>query len=490
MPRPLRLGLELLALAAWVALARYASFDLAIADQDESYYLLQGAAWFAGHPPYTQLWDVKPPGLLLIFGVFNWLAPPGVLASRIGSAVAVFLGSVALFRFARHHLSGRGTALVAAFLYPPFTAVLWGASSPPEPFLAPFVIWGMDIAVGWWTGARARGLASCLAAGSLFGAAVLIKQTAVFELALAALAAAWPPSRPGWRPLALFIAAAALPSLAFIAYSIALGVAPLAYLTPFLAALYRLNGDGISFVGGIGRFLPMMKPLLPILLGALLCIPERRRLVREPDFAAVKFIALWAAASAAGIIAMRSMYAHYYLTLVPPLVLATALWLRTIAGGIGRTAVAVLCGVAAIFAIAWAPIFEIPDMRRAALPDNAAAALVELGLKPGDGLFVADQDPMIYLLTGARIPTRYAFSQHLMCAFHLPDGRAQEDEIRRIMEGKPGFVVISHERQWMLCDLPDHLALVDEYLTRDYDLAKTVDGGRESVDIYRLKEAP
>ena len=131
-------------------------------------------------------------------------------------------------------------------------------------------------------------------------------------------------------------------------------------------------------------------------------------------------------------------------------------------------------------------------MRPEALPRLAAEALRADGMRPGDTLYVVDQDPMIYLLTGARIPTRYAFTQHLMCPFTLPD-RSQEAEIRRIMEEeRPRFVVVDSNRQWMLCerDRPANMALVDSYLARDYGSVTGVDAGRESVDIFRRKEPP
>jgi hypothetical protein len=479
-------------LAAWVPIARYASFAYAIADQDEAYYLLHGGLWMQGIPPYTAVWDVKPPGLLLIFGLFSLFGSAPVLAARIGTSVAVLLGALALHRFADRHLPGRHTKLLAAFLYPPFTAVLWGVTSPPEPFLLPPVILGLDLAFGWRSGATVRAPWSCFSVGLLFGLAVLVKQTAVFEFALAAwYAAAAPFRRPDLGALALLLAGAALPSLAFLAYEFGVGVDLVTALTPFVSAAQRLGGDGISFGGGLLRFLPMLKPVLPLFAGGLFCFAIRRELARAERFAGVAFVGQWFLASAAGIVAMRSMYAHYYLTLVPPAVLASAIWLDWIAERLPRLALPAIALALAAYPMAYAPLFEIRDMRPGDLPDLAAAALEAAGMRPGDTLYIVDQDPMIYSLTKARIPTRYAFSQHLMCDFQLPD-RGQDDEVRRIMASRPRFVLVDHDRQWMLCEVPhrERFAAIDEWLQRDYALASTVDGIRESVDIYRRKEPP
>ena len=82
-------------LALWVFTARFASFAFGIADQDEAFYLLHGGLWLQGAPPYTAVWDVKPPGLLLIFAAIRLVATPGVLAARIATGLAVLAGLLA-----------------------------------------------------------------------------------------------------------------------------------------------------------------------------------------------------------------------------------------------------------------------------------------------------------------------------------------------------------------------------------------------------------
>ncbi len=479
------------ALALWVLVSRWASFLWPIADQDEALYLLIGGAWMHGIPPYTALWDVKPPGLFLIFGLFSLFGPDRIVASRLGTAFMVLLGALAIHRFARRHLPGRHSATIAAVLYPPFTTIFWGVCSHPEAYLTPLVVLGLDIAAGWFTAKEPRTAWRCLACGLLFGCAGMIKQTAIFEFALAAGIAAWPPLRPNWRALVWLLPAAAAPGLAFIAYEWVAGVDLPSLLTPFVNATQRLGGDGISFGGGLLRFLPMLKPDLPLFAGALFCFAVRRSLRRGDRFDGVRFLGLWCLASGAGIIAMRSMYGHYFLTLMPPMLLAATVWIGFVTATGPRWAMPAIAAGLAAYPLVYSPLFELPDMRPADLPQLAAAALSRHGMVPGDTLYIVDQDPVIYLLTGATIPTRYLFTQHLMCDFTLPDG-SQEAEITRIMDQHPRFVLIDHARQWMLCEKEhqDRMALIDGDLARDYTLAEKVDGIKESVDIYRLKDTP
>ena len=40
-----------------------------VIDWDESTYILMGQSVLDGHLPYTELWDLKPPGAFLIYAV-------------------------------------------------------------------------------------------------------------------------------------------------------------------------------------------------------------------------------------------------------------------------------------------------------------------------------------------------------------------------------------------------------------------------------------
>ncbi len=266
------------------------------------------------------------------------------------------------------------------------------------------------------------------------------------------------------------------------------------YLTPFIGAASRLHGDGISFGAGLLRFLPMCKPILPLFAGGLLLAAERRALARLPDAAGVRTIYLWIAASAAGAVAMRSMYFPYFMPLVAPLLIASLLVLRTSLAGLARPAAkfaltfAVLT-IIGLYPLLWFANFEVYDVGASHLPAEVARAMHEAGLRPTDTIYVVDQETTIYLFTGAALPTRYIQSDHLVCDFTLPDTEP-DAEIRRIMASQPRFVVITHARRWMVCERPDRVAIVDTYLTRGYTLLTTLGEDGQSVDINRRNRGP
>ncbi len=485
-------------LVLWVIAVRYRSFDLRVSDADESLFILIGQAWLTGHLPYVAIWDVKPPGLFLLFAIAQWVIGPGILAARLLTALAVLAGSLALFRFARRHFAGPWMAPAAAFLYPAYTIILYGLRSRPEVLLAPLVILALDLALTERNSQSGGRGPRVVLSGLLLGFAVMVKQTAGFESLLAAglIAVRVPGSgrAVSWSPLAKFAIAGALPSAGFLAYFALKGADPALYLTPFIGAASRLHGDGISFAAGLWRFLPMCKPILPLLAGGLLLVAERRALGRAPDAAPVRTIYLWIAASAAGAVAMRSMYFPYFMPLVAPLLISSLLVLRTWLAQLARPlaqfaltfAVVTILGA---YPLLWFANYEVHDVGSSPLPAAVARALDDAGLRPADTIYVVDQETTIYLFAGARLPTRYIQSDHLVCDFALPD-TAPDAEIRRIMATRPRYVVISHARRWMVCERADRVAIVDAYLARDYTLMTTLGEDGQSVDIYQRNRAP
>jgi 4-amino-4-deoxy-L-arabinose transferase-like glycosyltransferase len=491
----LRKAFWLLALVLWVVAVRYRSFDLSVSDADESLFILIGQSWLAGHLPYVAIWDVKPPGLFLLYAAAQWLIGPGILAARVMTAAAVFAGSLALYNFSRKHLEGGWVAPAAAILYPPYTTILFGLRSLPETLLAPFVIQALSLALAE-RNRRSDGAGWRVPlSGLLLGCAVMIKQTAGLESLLAAgligirLRDRGPPII-ACRPVAEFAAAGALPAVWFLAYFALSGVDSTYYLTPFLGVVHRLRGDGFSFAAGLFQFLPGCKPILPLLAGGLLLLAERHRLRRAPDASAIRAIYLWMAASAAGVLAMRSMYHRYFVPLIPSLLLGSLrvleLWEARLDG---RRRLAVFSAALLAFAaypFFWSAISGVSEEAFSHPPLAVVHAMYKAGLRPQDALYVVDEDMTIYLFAHANFATRYLDPQHLVCNFTLP-GTTANAEIRRIMANRPRFVVVSHSRRRMVCERPDRVAIVDSFLARDYRLLTTVSQHGESVDIYRLQ---
>jgi hypothetical protein len=155
---------------------------------------------------------------------------------------------------------------------------------------------------------------------------------------------------------------------------------------------------------------------------------------------------------------MRATYPVYVLPLLAPLCLASGGALAALAGlghGRWRPLAVALTTSAALYPVGYTLAFPDPgfDPRPALI-----AAAIERRV-PGRPVFVVDYDPAIYALSGAPMPTRFPFPQHLMCDFPaLPVDPVAE--LRRIMARRPAALVITANRRRMVCEQPARADLV------------------------------
>ena len=70
---------------------RFPFFFQDVINWDESTFILMGQSVLDGHLPYTELWDVKPPGAFLIYALFIALFGKSIVSIRIGGTLCVAL---------------------------------------------------------------------------------------------------------------------------------------------------------------------------------------------------------------------------------------------------------------------------------------------------------------------------------------------------------------------------------------------------------------
>src|ERR1700688_908331 len=95
-------------------LVRVVAFYSPVINWDETIYALVGNAWIHGNPPYTAVWDNKPPFLYALFAFFEIIIPDPVIAIRMlgvvaATAAAILVGEVAKSRGASNHAAFFGS---------------------------------------------------------------------------------------------------------------------------------------------------------------------------------------------------------------------------------------------------------------------------------------------------------------------------------------------------------------------------------------------
>lgn len=478
-----------LALVAAAVAMRLPLMLLARPYNDELMYALVGHQWLMGHPPYSVLWDVKPPGLFALYAAAESMLGDPLLGPRVLPVICIVATALALRRLAIAWVGDGRAGFMAGLLYASYSLVLEGVMGSSELLVAPFVAFALLLAgrPGAWP---------ALLSGFLFGLAGMVKQVAIFEavLGFAIMYAANGERRSGFlAPASLYCLGGLTPFLAFAAYFGSVGTLDEFLQATVFSAALRTRGDGVSLLEGLQRFLPMLRPVLPLLVLCALCVTERRWFRDRRNPAHFTRVFAWFLAAAGGILVLRSMYDHYFLTLLPPLALGAGLFLAELQRQVsifrrGAVLPAVIVALMA-FPPAWVTVraeWPIGDRDAAAITQR----LAEHGLVGGTDepeLYVADHELALYLMTRTLQPTRFAYPQHLICDFPLPPGIKPEMELERVMARRPGYVVITTRRSRMICTREDRMALLGRHLEAEYELVARVGSEIDPVDIFRLR---
>jgi 4-amino-4-deoxy-L-arabinose transferase-like glycosyltransferase len=449
-------------------LLRLPSFFRSVLDWDESLYVLIAGQILSGHLPYTTIWDNKPPGIYVIFALFEALFRDPVIAIRAATVVFVSLDAVIVWRLTHVLLAGaparlarRGAWLAAAG----FTLGALsndGLSANTELFMAGFSAAAILAAIdpGFCT---RHPLRRATWTGLLFGLACMVKYVAVFEapaVAFALLLATPSGWRAGVQKSAAAIAGALiLPAMTVTAYAAA-GQIPLLWSCSIAAnfarvavpfSLPQLHAAAFTI---LPRWLPAVFASCAVLVSAPFAAIAWRRgaAMRAATFGHV-LLALWLLGGALGVISAKSFYDHYFLQILPAASIALALVTARLFPAFGRISrfSAALLAMALLFIPAragyWSLIAAIQPLRAPQggfQPDTPAriAATLRPKIAAGATLYVFDSQPIIYALTGAAPPTRFVLPSVLTrCFLARVAGVNAPAEVARILSSNPDFII-------------------------------------------------
>lgn len=449
--------------------------------EDEVFFALVGQRWLDGLLPYVASFDVKPPGIFAVFALAQAVFGMSVATIKGLELFSVAGSALGLYLIGTRHFS-KAVGWFAATLYPLYcTVALSGVKAPTELVQAPFTIFA---ALATMEAVRGGGLRWVVMSATLLGAAASIKQPAAF-VALALIASTcWYKRRGRLHVAVLFLVALSIVPLAFLLIYILNGQALALLEGAVFGAAGRLHGDNIGFVSGIIRFFPMSRPLL-VLVCLTLLVMTRGRWLRGGPLAAGTAVALaWLAGEVTGIIAMRAMYDHYFLTLVPPLTLLAGVGLFHLTGAGQRSRPILIIPV--LVAATLVP-FAFGG-RGVSLPGTdvsfaVARELASLGLSPKKRILIVNRGMLIYLLAKDQPTSRYFHPEHLLCDFPAPD----VDPLKIALSSQPIALVLADTKRRMVCERPDRWAEVKSAIAANYSLVAHVPGKFDSFDIFRRR---
>jgi hypothetical protein len=446
--------------------------------EDEAFFALVADRWLAGLWPYAASFDVKPPGLFAMFALAEAAFGASVATIKGLEIACVALVAFGLYLIGSRHIS-RGAGWFAAALYPVYSLTLSGVDAPTELLKGPFEVFAVLAVLEALRGDRV-GLGWIAAAGLSLGAAGTIKQTAIFPALALFAAILWRARTRGLATAATFGGGLLCAPLGFALLFWIGGHLPELLSGAVVGAAGRLNGDNISFIGGLERFFPLMRPLLALLVAGLLLLTRWTRIRRGPLALGASVVVAWLVGEAVGIIAVRAMYDHYFLALAPPLLLAAGITVRHLIGDQHERRLFVTMAASAL-----ALAVPLALDRRKVSPDvdtvaaaRAAQRLSDVGV-PRDGhILVLGRGLLVYIYSERQPGARYFHPQHLLCDFPAPDS----DPLATALSENPSALIVNHG-VGMVCERDDRWAEALAAIKADYCYAAQVSSPPDRFDI-------
>lgn len=438
----------LLAVALTIAIRWGGIGDIA-AHADEQFYLLVGDHLLnRGAVPYVEIWDRKPVGLFLLFAGVRLLGGEGIVQYQIVAllAVAATSGILAMWIL---RWSGWIGAVAGVLLYNGLLVSHLGFGGQAEVFLNLFVV-----AAGWLVhglvvartprenvDVRRFALVGGLAM-LLCGLAIQIKPTAVLPGGFLGLALLWATLRAGlrWKQVTrlaiIWVGLALLPTMLVVLSYWAMGFLDQWMFANIFSIFEKAPdraGAVVARIADIGREFGR-----PFAVAAILALGQCLFRRDKGLWVSTLFLLGWLLSGWAAFAALSAAYPHYALVMAPMGSLMTGYAAR---GNVPGYAVAIWLMNLSLDNVG---LYEkrLRDSAPVAAQIEAMAGTIRRHLGQGECLYVYHGPVVLYQLTHACIPTRFAFPNHLSIRTEASGlGADPVKETSRILTTDPAVIV-------------------------------------------------
>lgn len=472
---------------------------------DEQFYLLTADRWLnAGLVPYVDIWDRKPIGIFLIYAPAVLWFKNGVVGYQILGAIATLATCAVVYNMGLW-FGGRLVAFAAALFYAAIL-MLWSGAGGQTP-----VFYNLPMALGAYLILRLAHkpelrsgviAASLLGASLLFGIALQIKYICVFEicfLSLVGLGALIARERLSMAKAAVL--AGGMVFLGLLPTLVAGGVyAVLGHWQEFWFAnfLSILGKRTWRYTGWIYVLNLLSAVIYCVIFWMLSGYALSRGLKDRPEVAGYGWmivgLSAWLAGAVLGALMLGNPILHYFLPTAAPLALLSAVGLERLAHRRATDAqpfaaqVKILLGGTMAICTAAAIVINIQSSaRRGAAQVYPAAAYMREHIDLGCP-YIFNDYPVLYYLTRCNAPSVYAFPNHLTETAELHALPVDtETELRRVLATRPGMIFV---RRPFPPELDTgQITIMEEALTKDYEVGKVFPGFHQEFTIYLRKKS-
>ncbi len=477
------------AVAAIYVRLRYLNLPL---ERDEGEYAYSGQLLIDHVPPYKLAYNMKFPGTYGAYAIIMALFGQSIAAIHLGLLIINCAAAACLYIIGQRLADAPAGALAAAF-YLTLSLSPWVAGLSAH--ATHFVV--LPILCGWAMLATAGSPMPAwraLAAGALFGVAVLMKQPAALFLPFGCVAvfranAESMSLKNRAAACAIFIGGASIPVIGTVLALMLAGVGARFYQWTFQYA--RAYGAELSIADGarllraelpqiIGCYWPIW---LVALLGCFACALLRK--MRRHAVILLSFVISSVVAVCPGFYFRE----HYFILVLPAVALVAAVTLRLPDAlrltGVASLSVAIAAGIIVfpfyrerelLFDRSPVTLFQSlywPNPFVAAIP---IAKFIRERTSPSDSVAVLGSEPEIYFYAHRHSATGYIYTYALM----EPHGRAaemQREMAAEVEHSKPKYVVVvGVDTSWLRRASADQWIFnwANDYLSRGYELAGVV----------------
>lgn len=404
---------------------------------DETFYLLVGNAMHHGAVPYVDIWDRKPPGLFAFYWLLAGISP-SVMSFQIAAIGFVAATARIVVQLAKRWSDMTG-ALLAGGLSIAWLQPLLGGGGQSPVFYNLFIASAILLLVRQ-TERIENGInhAEALAAATLCGIAVTFKPTAVFEgtfVVIALVALEWKSTldlRKTGLAFAITALGATLPTLVGACWYIAAGEFHTYFHATIISIFQKSTANPATVIRKAQYLLAITFCLIA---GAVLGLREVTKLRPVSTFS--KIMLLWFCAAFIGFLAVPNFYSHYALPLVTVLAVCSAPY-------ISKRPIGTVFWIFSItLALQVGQSFSFSQHQRSRQQFERVVQIARANM-PSSTLYVFDLSPWLYQATGAPLPSRFVFPEHLTVTSEARAiGVDPIAEINAVLARRPDVIIVA-----------------------------------------------
>ncbi len=427
---------------------RLFSFFPTVLGHDESTYIVIADAMRKGDVYLRDVIDTKPIGIFALFAIFQTLFGKSIIVIRLMAAIWIALSGWMLYLVHRRMIiqsssdTSNSAPIASGLMYVIGLSVygLFGVSPNTEQFFTLFAVTALFIVV------RFTGTLWFLLSGLLLGIGFMIKYVVLFDALAIGLFYLWQQVNNGKKWLywlsrcIIMVVGFLLPFTIVWVYYRQLGMEE-----TFLHYTFNVSGEYfirppwykymLYVLDGLGRFFPLT-------IWFIYCSWDWR--TTGPKLPVLTW--LWGGLTLFITLLPGKLWSHYFIQVMLPLSLLAGsffdgrrspgpalAWIRKPALGFTLLGIILVGNVA----------LQINDYAFKRDYPREVAAYLNQQLKPGDVIFTANADQILYYLTGTKSPTPYIHPSLLWTEENnLALGIDRKDEWNKILQQKPRYIII------------------------------------------------